>query len=80
MDVSKGPLEWPIADYSRSMHVSGIKVVVVWLGRMHGASIVPEDEIMEPPFVPIDELQLHAVFRQIGQQIFRFIVVNTQDT
>ena len=55
MDVSKGSLEWPIADYSRAMHVSGINVVVVWLGRVHGASVVPEDKIAGAPFVGMHE-------------------------
>ena len=62
MDVSEGPLEWPIADYSRAMHVSGINVVVVWLGRMHGASIVPEDEIAGTPFVAMHKGRLGAMF------------------
>ena len=60
--VSDGPSEWPIADHSRAMHMSGIKVVVVWLGRVHGASIVPEDEIAGAPFVAMHEGRLGAMF------------------
>ena len=62
MDVSEGPLEWTIADHSRAMHMSGINVVVVRLGRMHGASIIPEDEIAGAPFVAMHEGRLGAVF------------------
>ena len=54
-DISDGPLEWPIADHSRAMHVSGINVVVVWLGRVHGAPVIPEDEIAGAPFVAMYE-------------------------
>ena len=54
-DISDGPLEWPIADHSRAMHMSGINVVVVRLGRMHGASIIPEDKIAGAPFVAMHE-------------------------
>ena len=62
MDVSDGPLEWPIADHSRAMHMSGINVVVVRLGRMHSASIIPEDEIASAPFVAMHEGRLGAMF------------------
>jgi len=61
VDVSDGPSEWSIADYSRAMHVSAINVVIVWLGRMHGASIVPEDEIAGTPFVAMHEGRLGAM-------------------
>ena len=60
-DISDGPLEWPIADHSRAMHLSGINVVVVWLGRVHGASVVPEDKIAGAPFVAMHEGRLGAM-------------------
>ena len=55
VDVSIGPSEWPIADHGRAMHMSGVNVVVVWLGRVHGAPVVPEDEIAGAPFVAMHE-------------------------
>src|SRR5512145_2075967 len=42
--------------------------LIVWPTAMHGAAIVPDDYIADPPAMAVDELVLRRVRRQIPQQ------------
>lgn len=60
-------LERPVADDRRAVHVAGEAFRVVSLGGVHGAAVVPEDEIAPAPFVLVDEFRPGAMVVQFRQ-------------
>ena len=53
--------------YRRAAHVAGLRLVVA-ADAVHGLAVVPHHEVMQRPFVDIDELRLRRVLGEIAQQ------------
>lgn len=68
----------PVPDNGRAMHVARI-TRRRRLGDVHAATVVPEDEIVPPPFVPVDEFGLRCVLDQLGQKGFALLFRHVED-
>ena len=61
------------------MHVSREALVVIELGAVHGATVVPEHNISLTPFVLVDELVILAMAVQLTEQFAAFHFVHSDD-
>src|SRR3954447_16557206 len=48
-------------------HVAGLRLVVA-AHAMHGLAVVPHHEVMQLPFMDVNEFRLRGVFVEIAQQ------------
>ena len=55
------------AGHRRAAHVAGLRLVVA-PHAVHGLAIVPHHEVMQRPFMDMDELALRGVLGEIAQQ------------
>src|SRR5580700_10833214 len=60
-----------VAGDGGAAHVANLALVEA-AHPVHHLPVVPDDEIVLPPFVDIDELRLGRVFGQVAQQGARF--------
>src|ERR1700704_1132621 len=59
------------AGYRRPAHVAGLRLVVA-ADAVHGLAVVPHHEVMQRPFMDVDECRLCGVLGEIAQQAPRF--------
>src|SRR5436190_4526289 len=61
----------------RAMHVAYPARIFEFCSAMHGAAVVPHDEIAHPPAVGVDELALRGVSGQFGHERQRFGILHS---
>src|SRR5476651_2578862 len=61
------PLRRPL-QHGRPPHVTAVRCVVERDAAMHGAAVVPDDDVADPPFVAVQELRLRRKIHQLAQQ------------
>src|SRR6478752_7024719 len=59
-------------------HVARLRLVVA-AHAMHGLAVVPHHEVMQRPFVDVDELRLRGVLGEVAQQYARFRDAHASD-
>src|SRR6202035_602978 len=58
---------WCGAGYRGPAHVARLRLVVA-ADPVHGLAVVPHHEVMQRPFVDMDELRTRSVFGEVAQQ------------
>ena len=64
---------------SRPIHIAHTPAVKILNGIMHRAAVVPHDEVVRPPSMPIDELRLDGVPKEKLEQELTLVGVQTDN-